>query len=153
MAGRPRNTADALWRKVELLGPSDCWRWLGGTRNGYGHFTINRKGYYAHRVAAGVLDDGSERAVQIMHLCNNKLCCNPRHLKLGTPSENTQAAYRDGLARSGVRHHRTKLPFAIVQQIKGDHRPQLVLAAEYGISQSHVSRIKRGETRKHEIAQ
>lgn len=153
MTGRPPNTVSALWRKVELLGPEDCWRWLGGTRSGYGHFTMNRKGYFAHRIAAGLLDDGSDRTAQVMHLCNNKLCCNPSHLQIGTPSENTTAAYRDGLARSGARHHRTKLPFNVVQQIKADPRPQLVLAAAYGISQSHVSRIKRGETRKHEAAQ
>ena len=32
-----------------------------------------------------------------MHLCNNKRCCNPKHLVLGTNSENIQMAADDGL--------------------------------------------------------
>jgi hypothetical protein len=150
MTGRPRNTVDALWSRVRLGTADECWPWLGGTRNGYGHFTIDRKGYYAHRVALGALYCEHGREKPVMHLCNNKLCCNPAHLKLGSPAQNTRDAYRDGLARAGSRHHRTRYPAELIDRIKADPRPQTVLSAAYGVSQSHVSRIKNGTTRRHE---
>jgi hypothetical protein len=35
----------------------------------------------------------------LMHMCQNKWCCNPDHLRLGTSSENTQDMWDVRLGR------------------------------------------------------
>ena len=37
-----------------------------------------------------------------MHKCNNKLCCNPRHLKVGTYLENAAHATTSGAFKVGA---------------------------------------------------
>ena len=50
-AGRPANTPEVLWSKVEKKGEDDCWPWLGvKNHQGYGRVQIGDWSYYAHRV-------------------------------------------------------------------------------------------------------
>jgi hypothetical protein len=147
--GRPRNTAVTFWRHVDERGPDECWPWKIATKNGYGRFSLNCVEHYAHRfayaLAKGLPPHGRE--THVMHDCNNKLCCNPAHLVLGTAAQNTQDAYRDGLAASGEQSAKAKFSDAIVGKIKSDPRTQMEISRSYGISQSHVSRIKQGVSR------
>jgi len=154
MIGRPKSTPESFWRKVRIGGPSECWPWLGGLRNGYGHHCINKKSVYAHRYAHELAKQKppTGRAIQVMHICNNKLCCNPSHLRLGTAAENTQAALRDGLTPAGERHYRAKFSAALIAKVRKDPRPQLELERVYGVSQQHISRIKNGLSRKYEAS-
>ena len=68
-----------------------CWEFNGYTNpNGYGVFSIKKQKYYAHRVAyalANNLDPKNLNGI-VMHLCNNRKCCNPAHLSLGTNEQN-----------------------------------------------------------------
>lgn len=148
--GRPRNTAQTFWRHVEERGPDECWPWKIATKNGYGRFSLNCVENYAHRFAYGLAygDPPQGREMQVMHSCNNKLCCNPAHLSLGTAAENTAAATRDGLMSSGESHHTARYSDDLIRTIFADNRPQLELERIYGVSQAHISRIKRGEIRK-----
>lgn len=140
--GRFQNDDRAFWRKVAVGGPRECWPWTASRRNGYGRFTQNYVGLYAHRVAyllaKGPIGDG----LMVMHSCNNKACCNPAHLQPGTAQQNTEAAYRDGLAVSGERHHRAKLTEQQVRAIRADGRRQVDIAADHGVTQQVISRIK-----------
>lgn len=50
------------------------------------------KAVYAHVVAAHVVNKettAGDKAMQILHLCHNKLCFNPAHVKKGTAAMNT----------------------------------------------------------------
>lgn len=150
--GRPKSTPESFWRRVDKRDPWECWPWKGGTRNGYGHHCIDRKGVYAHRYAYELAHGApppSGKSHHVMHSCNNKLCCNPHHLSLGTAADNTRAAYRDGLARSGEQHPRTKYPAELIDMIRNDPRPQMELQRVYGIRQGYISNIKLGKSRKH----
>ena len=40
--------------------------------------------------------EGGEKKENVLHLCNNSLCYNPDHLKLGTLSENQQQKHEEG---------------------------------------------------------
>lgn len=77
--------------KVEVL-PNECWRWLGGLREGYGAITIYGKRCGVHRITyehfIGPIQDG----LVLDHLCLNKWCCNPKHLEQVTAGENTRRA-------------------------------------------------------------
>lgn len=84
------NTVEDFWQKVDVKEPDDCWNWLEGTwHNGYGRFKWHYQSWRAHRfalVAVGKLPADSQDRVR--HICNNRLCCNPSHLRWGTHTEN-----------------------------------------------------------------
>ena len=92
---------------------------------------------------AGPLPEGMETR----HLCGNRLCINPEHLVYDTRSENSRDTQEHG--RSHVAH----LTPGQVREIQNTYEPGLnqwqpgnkhILAACYGISPEHVSRIARG---------
>jgi hypothetical protein len=148
--GRPKNTAQSFWRHVDRRGQDECWPWKIATKNGYGRFSLNCVEHYAHRFAYGLTYGRAPegRETHVMHTCNNKLCCNPAHLELGSALENTRAATRDGLMSSGETHHSARYSDALIRTILADRRPQLELERVYGVSQTHISLIKRGRARR-----
>lgn len=138
-----------FWPKVASGHFLECWPWQGSVKNGYGRFFFAYRERYAHREAYELFEGATvPDGMVVMHICNNKACCNPDHLRLGTTSENTRDAYRDGLAPSGARHPKAKYDDDFIARVAADPRPQLVISADLGISQSHVSRIKTGQHRR-----
>ena len=83
-AGRPENTPETLWSKVDKRGPDECWPWKGVVeKSGYGRTWIGDVGYYAHRVIFDLANPGQiERKAPtnkkangfLMHLCDNPIC-------------------------------------------------------------------------------
>lgn len=104
---KKRPLATRLWAKVDRsAGPNACWPWLGGT-NGRGYGLIALGGdssiygnEYVHRIAYALahgiklVDLPPKREVR--HSCNNRLCCNSKHLLLGTSRDNKMDAIASG---------------------------------------------------------
>lgn len=91
-----------FWDKVDVRGVDECWNWLastGGRRKcWYGRVTIKGKAISAHRhVMRTIHGDEAIEGKSVMHQCDNTLCVNPRHLKIGTHQENMD----DKTLRSG----------------------------------------------------
>lgn len=73
-----------------------CWIWqreIG--KDGYGRIKYKGKKFATHRLFWGLyynkideLDSLREKGLVFRHTCNNKSCCNPKHIKPGTRSEN-----------------------------------------------------------------
>ena len=96
--------ADRLWPRTDRA--TGCWLWLGGTREGYGAISVKGRGKGAH-VVAWELTHGRPvpPGQQVDHLCHNRRCINPDHLRVVTPSQNQQN--RRGASRNsqtGVRN-------------------------------------------------
>lgn len=141
----------------------ECHIFTGGIhRNGYGSIGVGgSKGAkaLAHRVAwnvhFGVIPDG----LLVCHTCDNRSCCNPRHLFLGTNTENLQdmAAKVRGnnkaKGRPGERNKQAKLTDIQVRDIRSlctaRAMTQKAIAARYGISLSLVSFIHTRKAWKH----
>tara|TARA_R110001599_G_scaffold171353_1_gene362439 strand:+ start:450812 stop:451306 length:495 start_codon:yes stop_codon:yes gene_type:complete len=70
------------------------------------------------------------------HLCRNRACCNPEHLEIVDNAENIR------------RGNQTKITLEQVGEIRmlvAEGMTQYKVALKYKLSQSHVSRVVRGE--------
>jgi hypothetical protein len=81
------STEDRFWAKVDKT--ETCWNWTGSTTNGgYGMFKMGASPKVAHRIsytyANGEIPDG----MTIDHMCHNRSCVNPDHLRIATTKEN-----------------------------------------------------------------
>lgn len=89
--------ADRLWAKVDKSGGEDaCWLWTGVVNNtGYGQiFTgVDKPGHQkmmlVHRAAMIVSGVVIPPGMEVDHLCKVIRCCNPKHLRVATPRQNS----------------------------------------------------------------
>lgn len=80
-----------FWPKVDIKESDKCWNFTGGTNRGYGRFWIGSKciNVYAHRFAyESYYKCKIPKEKMVLHHCDNPLCCNPKHLYIGTHLDN-----------------------------------------------------------------
>jgi hypothetical protein len=127
------------------------------TRGGY--FQVNVGGgvrVYAHRIVweahHGTVPDG----LCVLHRCDEPACFDVRHLFLGTVGDNNDDRDQKGRGAvpdtRGSRHGMHKLTDEQVLAIRRDSRPGTVIAAEYGVYPSCVSKIRTGKAWRHLVA-
>jgi hypothetical protein len=151
-----RSLKDRFWSRVQKAG-SSCWLWTG-TLNGSGYGVLGAGGrggklLRAHRVAwefhKGPIPDG----LHCLHRCDNPRCVNVDHLFLGTNQDNIADRVRKGRSKApifrGEDHAQAKLSNDVIRRIREDGRIQRVIAADYGLRQSDISRIKLRQAWKH----
>jgi len=79
----------SLMNYVKLDEKTGCWNWQRSRRSGrYGHVQWNGKVTAAHRVFAYMFLGFPLDSRFVLHKCDNGLCCNPKHLFLGTQFDN-----------------------------------------------------------------
>lgn len=95
--------------RVDTEGPNGCWLWTGKThvRCGYGMMSMGsaKAGEkYAHRISYELFHGDIPDGRIIDHMCHNRGCVNPDHLRLSDiklNNENRAGANKN--SRSGVR--------------------------------------------------
>jgi hypothetical protein len=154
-----------FWEKVDKHGPvpdhspelGPCWLWLAGLfGNGYGIFRLDRKLRRAH-IVSYEWHVGPTNGLQVQHACNVKRCVNPAHLSLGDQKQNIEYARSLGRMATGVRSgmHTHDLTILSDDEVREIHRlasegvPQDVIAEQFGVTQTMVSHIARGERWRH----
>jgi hypothetical protein len=141
---------------------SGCWLWLGRCNpKGYGMMWHKRKSFLAHRVSYRVFVGAIPPAdtvwgwAHILHKCDNPTCINPDHLFAGDAQDNTDDMYHKGRDHhaNGLDHGMVKLTDAIAREIHLSSEPPSVLAARYGVHESHARKIRAGTRRQIAISQ
>lgn len=88
MARIKKDPIDRFKEKYIVDPNTGCWNWTGAATNiGYGILKVKGKNIYAHRFAYETFK-GSINNLFVMHKCDNRKCCCPDHLFLGTHLDN-----------------------------------------------------------------
>lgn len=115
-----RTAEQRFWSKVDKT--TECWNWTASKDGtGYGKFWSIDRLTPAHRysftLAHGTIPEGQ----LIDHICHNKACVNPAHLRLADAKQNQQH-------RRGAQTNNTTSGMRGVTWHKGDKRWQAQLA-------------------------
>jgi hypothetical protein len=155
-----KQTAESFWSRINRGTDDECWEWSGATNStGYGTVAWHGRCYTTHRIAAwltGMVESPSRPAHSrdkghVLHKCDNRRCCNPDHLFLGSFTDNMRDAYnkKRKVQPKGEKHANAKLTNQQAEDIRRRYASgeyQTPLATEYGVSQRVISLIVRGET-------
>lgn len=144
-----------FWAKVDCTaGLFECWLWTACTANGYGAIYWHGHQRGAHCISYELAHGPIPDSLLVCHTCDNKLCCNPSHLFLGTNLDNAQDKERKGRGNQvyGENSGSCKLSDVQVIEIRRLHAAGNVTLAELGrmfnVSYVHIGKIVRHEKRK-----
>lgn len=144
---------ERFWSKVKIGNDDECWEWIAGHSGGYGRFEISGKKVAAHRFSYELFYGAISGDFVVLHECDNPRCVNPKHLRLGTLSDNMQDMWDKGRHsfpsnafvhwdRHGERNPKSKLTQDDIFKIRAFFDRGLSTAKElariYSISTVHV---------------
>jgi len=158
---KTQTVEDRFWSKVDIGGSEDCWNWTGAIDTaGYGAFAIRHgKKINSHRMAYIIVVGDIPNEMYVCHMCDNRSCCNPNHLFLGTARDNnldmrSKGRWVNGLKRNpslaarGSKNGGHKLTERDVIDIRrrlsnGDKQKEI--ASEYGVCRDTIYHISIGK--------
>lgn len=132
--------------RVMAVETDDCIEWgLGKSQSGYGKIKIDGLHKRAHRVVYERKYGSIDSEVVVMHSCDNRACCNYRHLIAGTHKENMADMASKLRARRGSGHGMSKLNEQQVAEVialyaTGDYT-QKAIAKKYGVHKTLIRLI------------
>lgn len=115
----PRGEAQKFIKNIPETDNCIIWPFKAHYKNGYGSVLLNGKLTGAHR-AACIIYHGPPPTEQhqAAHLCGDKKCVNPRHIRWATASENAQDKIIHGTDSIGEKNPMAKLKASDVVKIK-----------------------------------
>ena len=151
-----KTTPESFWNRVKKQ--NGCWEWRGARNStGYGTLTFHGQAATAHRVAAffsGLISEitapKDKRGTGfILHECDNRSCCNPSHMRVGSYAENQADAYKRGrrsafIGGAHANAKQTKESIILIKDMYAHGVSQEAIARLLQVSQSGISKILLG---------
>lgn len=142
-----------LMAHVDRSGGVDaCWPWTG-TMGPLGYGQWGRRRVLAHRAMWEYTNSQAlPSSVFVLHSCNNRACCNPKHLRPGTHQDNMADRQKSQRQARG-----TMLPFAkltpdVVRNIRRlfhEGHSQADIGRIFGVSKTTVQHVVNERTWRH----
>lgn len=131
--------------------------WTGKTeRNGYGRFQVGGKGspqIGAHRYAYELHFGPPPEGLVVMHKCDVRNCVNPRHLAVGTHTDNMADMIAKGRKRFvvpiGEAAGAAKLTDELVREMRQSPESHVFWAERLGLAKNTVRAARLGKTWTH----
>ena len=132
-----------ILRNVKIHPKTGCWEWQLKTKpTSYGVLKVKAKQIFAHRLAYQEFVGPIPKHLFVCHSCDNRVCCNPTHLWLGTIQDNVDDMIAKGRQKLCKREPKLKRE-EIEKVLQASDLTQKELAAKYKVSQSLISRVLR----------
>jgi len=141
--------------KPYYAGLDACWLWSGNLApDGYGKTKVGNECLSAHRLSWIIHNGDIPTGKMVMHLCDNRACVNPAHLKLGTTQENTADSVPKGRRNPAIGKQlpQSKLNETSVLAIRDAARrgiPQAQIAQTFGLCQQAIHKVVARKTWNH----
>ena len=132
-----------------------CWLWIGANNGrGYGIATISQQKIYMHRLSWELFNGPIPKGMCVCHHCDTPNCLNPKHLFLGTCSDNRMDCLSKGRwpghrfqgERSPLAKLKNKDAAAIRVAYMTGLLSQRAIAKTYGVSQATIGNVLAGKT-------
>lgn len=136
----PGHEPGAILRPLVSLpkDPEKCWEWQGKILpNGYGAKTMNGRFVLAHRWVWALLLGKIPDGLVIDHVCQNRRCVNPFHLRVVTQAENVRSGINTVLTAGDVQEAR---------KLKADGWKVVDIARKLDVANSTISCLLRGKS-------
>lgn len=151
----PAQRISAFWSNVDKSPDEDaCWLWTGFRDvGGYGRVSKWREAneQMAHRISYLIAHGEIPKGLHVLHQCDNPSCVNPRHLFLGTNTDNMRDRDEKGRVASGERNGRAKLSDEDVFEIlrlTAEGVRQKEIAKRFSVGRDYIWRITTGRYRR-----
>ena len=97
-----QNTLDNVHKRIQVDPVTGCHNWTGTqVGNGYGQVKIAGNSRLVHRFIWEAVHGPVPESLELDHICRNRACCNPEHLRVVTARENVLAS--DNLCAQNAR--------------------------------------------------
>lgn len=145
-----------FWARVDRSGgPDACWPYQGNTqKGGYGRFAQELTHRMAYTYTHGTIPDG----LWVLHRCDNRPCCNPQHLYVGTIQDNNADRVNRGRTAKnphyGEDNGLAKLTEDQVRAIRRERAAGVTLrelVERYGTTEANISSVARRKLWKHVV--
>ena len=148
--GRVRSELPVILRRSGAHAKSTKSTLKPSISKSHGYVVVNiarygkRQPYLVHRLVAETFLGPCPEGMECAHKDGNRANPSLANLRWATPKQNNSDKVAHGTHLSGSKIANSKLSDEDVAAIRSDRRSQKLIAADFSISQSQVSRIKSG---------
>ncbi len=151
-----RTLLERIMNRVEINPITGCWEsTYSCNASGYAQIQVNGKKMNIHRTIFEALGQKIPKGSCVLHKCDNRKCCNIRHLFFGTQADNIADMVSKGRQAqpNGEKHYMAKLTEKNVIKIRkllaAKELTQDEIGELYGVAAKVISDIKTGKSWSH----
>jgi len=150
-----RSVVDRISEKL-IVSEKGCWEFPTTDFYGYGQISYKCKSTRVHRLVWELNIGSIPKGLCVLHKCDNRACCNPEHLFLGTHKDNVIDMINKGRdsygENKGERNGQSKLCVDDIIEIKKmldmGYTCQEI-ADNFNVSRRAIGLIRSGERWRH----